>query len=158
MENTLTDIPLQQKPFDVLVATHRIKRPAQGLVPANALHMGAQVSPFRVVAMKQLACRGIRFKQGQILLANIRIVCNISAEFPFGVIKGRFCLCKRIRVGQRGFVHFAPLHYKPCCKVQKAVIRAATVNQDGGSKQFVCMCQIHVGVLQVLPGGQFQGW
>ena len=54
VKNALTDIPLQQKPFDVLVAAHRVKRTAQGLVSANALHMGAQVGPFRVTAMKQL--------------------------------------------------------------------------------------------------------
>src|SRR5699024_3057099 len=80
--NALDDIRLQQKTFNVLIAARRVTRPSQGLVPANALHMGAQVSPFRVAAAEQLACRGIRFKQYQIPLTGIYIVRNVSAEFP----------------------------------------------------------------------------
>ena len=64
MDHTLGDIPLQQKPLDVLVAARRVKRPAQGLVPANTRDLRVYIRSIRVTLAKQLPCRGVRRKQG----------------------------------------------------------------------------------------------
>ena len=89
MDHTLGDIPLQQKPLDVLVATRRVKRPAQGLVPANTRDLRVYIRPIRVTLAKQLPCRGVRREQGQIPLAGIRMVRNVPTSSHSAASKGR---------------------------------------------------------------------
>ena len=122
VDHTLGDIPLQQKPLDVLVAARRVKRPAQGLVPANTRDLRVYIRPIRVTLAKQLPCRGVRRKQGQIPLAGIRMVRNVPTELPLGGIKGQIEPCQAVRGGQRRFVYGFPLHYQPGGKIQKAVV------------------------------------